>query len=236
MIASAGSLRRHLFRVVAAAALAVALLVSLRPSAEAASYRNHIARIPETPTSAETVTVWIESDTALGETAGVETLINGVYTNHYGTYDDASGPDPSNWRVELPAQPNGTTVEYQLFTRNQSNQNYGHTGFNWNYTVDDGDIQWDGLHHDTFDSYFRAPFGAVAAGTDVTLRFQTTPLDVDGVDLRVYTYDPATGSTSGPVDHPMTYLEDQGGYAIWTVTLDTPNTPSILYYLSLIHI
>ena len=60
--------------------------------------------------------------------------------------------------------------------------------------------------------------------------FQTTPLDVDGVDLRVYTYDPATGSTSGPVDHPMTYLEDQGGYAIWTVTLDTPNTPSILYY------
>ena len=230
MIASAGSLRRHLFRVVAAAALAVALLVSLRPSAEAASYRNHVAHIPETPTSAETVTVWIESDTALGETAGVETLINGVYTNHYGTYDDASGPDPSNWRVELPAQPNGTTVEYQLFTRNQSNQNYGHTGFNWNYTVDDGDIQWDGLHHDTFDSYFRAPFGAVAAGTDVTLRFQTTPLDVDGVDLRVYTYDPATGSTSGPVDHPMTYLEDQGGYAIWTVTLDTPNTPSILYY------
>ena len=55
MIASAGSLRRHLFRVVAAAALAVALLVSLRPSAEAASYRNHVARIPATPTSAETV-------------------------------------------------------------------------------------------------------------------------------------------------------------------------------------
>ena len=46
MIASAGSLRRHLFRVVAAAVLALALLVSLRPSAEAATYRNHIARVP----------------------------------------------------------------------------------------------------------------------------------------------------------------------------------------------
>src|SRR5690606_27073165 len=95
-----GSLRRHLFRVVAAAVLAVSLLVSLRPSAEAAIYRNHIARIPETPTSAETVTIWIESDTALGETAGVETLINGVYTNYYGTFDDSTGPDPSNWKVE----------------------------------------------------------------------------------------------------------------------------------------
>ena len=40
-----GSLRRHLFRVVAAAVLAVALLVSLRPSAEAANYTNWLSLI-----------------------------------------------------------------------------------------------------------------------------------------------------------------------------------------------
>ena len=186
------SLRRHLFRVVAAAVLALALLVSLRPSAEAATYRNHIARVPATPTSAETVTVWIESNTVSGETAGVETKIGNAYTKYFGTYDDTNGPDPSNWKVVLPAQPNGTTVEYQLFNCNEngcgdSNNHYGFTGFNWSYTVDDGDIQWNGLRHDTFDAYYRSPFGAVAADTDVTLRFRTIPLDVDGVDVRVYT-------------------------------------------------
>jgi hypothetical protein len=74
----------------------------------------------------------------------------------------------------------------------------------------------------------------VAAGTPVTLRFRTFPLDVDGVSVRVYTYSSASDSTSGPVDYPMTYLEDrvEGGtnYAIWTVTLTTPSSPSILYY------
>ena len=140
------SLRRHLFRVVAAAVLALALLVSLRPSAEAATYRNHIARVPATPTSAETVRVWMQSDTVLGETAGLETLINGVYTKYLGTFD-TSGPSPANWRVDIPPQPNGTTVQYQLFTRNQSGGDYGETLFNWSYTVDDGDIQWLSLIH-----------------------------------------------------------------------------------------
>ncbi|MDQ3804513.1 MAG: alpha-amylase family glycosyl hydrolase, partial [Acidobacteriota bacterium] len=97
-----------------------------------------------------------------------------------------------------------------------------------------GDIQWDGLRHDTFDPYYRSPFGAVAAGGDVTLRFRTFPFDVDGVHVRVYTYDPATGSTAGPADLPMSYLEDrvEGGtnYAIWSLTLTTPSTPSVLYY------
>ena len=218
------------------ALLALALLLLQGPAtpAEAASFRNHIARVPDTPTSAETVTVWIESDTALGETAGVETKIGGTFTKYLGTFDDTNGPNPSNWKVVLPAQPNGTFVEYQLFTRNEFGSDYGFTLFNWNYTVNDGDIQWNGLKHDTFDGYYRSPFGAVEADTDVTLRFRTVPLDVDGVDLRVYTYDPATNATTGPVDYAMTYLEDKVedsvNYAIWTISLDTPNTPAILYY------
>ncbi|HYE15769.1 MAG TPA: alpha-amylase family glycosyl hydrolase, partial [Pyrinomonadaceae bacterium] len=97
-----------------------------------------------------------------------------------------------------------------------------------------GDVQWDGLRHDTFDPYYRNPFGAVAAGTTVTLRFRTIPNDVTGVDVRIYNYNPATGETAPAADHAMTYLEDrdEGGttYAIWQLQLTTPSSPAILYY------
>jgi len=92
--------------------LGVVFLLGLQAAAPAAAatYSNHIARIPGTPTSADTVTIWIQSDTEFGETAAVETKIGGAYVKYYGTYDDSNGPDPSNWKVVLPSQPNGTTV------------------------------------------------------------------------------------------------------------------------------
>lgn len=97
-----------------------------------------------------------------------------------------------------------------------------------------GDIQWGGLRHDTFDNYYRSPFGAVAAGSQVTLRFRTTHFDVDGVNVRVYTVNTATGATTGPVDYPMSFFENrtESGteYDIWAATLQTPSTPSVLYY------
>ena len=97
-----------------------------------------------------------------------------------------------------------------------------------------GDIQWDGLRHDTFNSYYRSPFGAVTAGSNVTLRFRTAHFDVDGVYVRVYTFDTATGATTGPVDHPMSFFENinenSTTYDVWSLTLATPSSPSILYY------
>ena len=97
-----------------------------------------------------------------------------------------------------------------------------------------GDVQWDGLRHDTFNSYYRSPFGAVPAGSNVTLRFRTAHFDVDGVYVRVYTFNPATGETTGPVDHPMSFLENRTEnsttYDVWSATLATPASPSILYY------
>ncbi len=221
------------------AAMLVVLLVSLigpGGRVSAATFRNRVAQVPASnPTSAQAVRIWMQSDTVLGETAGVEYNIVGTntYVKVLGTYD-TSGPAPANWRADIPALGNGTQVRYQLFTRNQSGQDYGFTGFNWNYTVDDGNIQWGGLRHDSFDSYYRSPFGAVTAGTNVTLRFRTIPMDVEGVSLRVYRYDPATNSTSGPTDYAMTYLQDRvengTNYAIWTYTLSTPSTAAILYY------
>ncbi|HEX8558538.1 MAG TPA: alpha-amylase family glycosyl hydrolase [Pyrinomonadaceae bacterium] len=97
-----------------------------------------------------------------------------------------------------------------------------------------GDVQWGGLRHDTFDPYYRSPFGAVEAGSAVTLRFRTAHFDVDGVSVRVYTYDAATGTTAGPVDHPMSFYENrvEGGaeYDVWALTLRTPPAASVLYY------
>ncbi|HEV2802889.1 MAG TPA: alpha-amylase family glycosyl hydrolase [Pyrinomonadaceae bacterium] len=97
-----------------------------------------------------------------------------------------------------------------------------------------GNVEWDGLRHDTFDSYYRSPFGAVPAGNSVTLRFRTAHFDVTAVHVRVYTFDTKTGATTGPVDHSMSFLENrtEGGteYDIWTRTLPTPSSSSILYY------
>ncbi|MGH2543134.1 MAG: alpha-amylase family glycosyl hydrolase [Ardenticatenaceae bacterium] len=203
--------------------------------ADAATFRNRVAQEPAAPTSADSVRIWMESDTAFGETAGVEYHIvgTGTYVKVLGTFD-TGGPSPANWRADIPAHSNGTQIEYQLFTRNEFGSDYGFMGFNWSYTVADGDIQWFGLRHDTFDSFYRSPFGAVPAGTPVTLRFRTFPFDVDGVQVRLYQYDPATQTTAGPTDYPMTYLEDRvedgTTYAIWTATLATPVSPAILYY------
>lgn len=104
--------------------------------AYAASFRNHIARVPEQPRSTDTVRVWVESDTAFGETILLEYHVIGTgdYPRVEGSYD-TTGPSPANWRIDIPAQPAGAQVEYQILTRNQGNFVYDYTGFNWNYKV-----------------------------------------------------------------------------------------------------
>jgi glycosidase len=50
----------------------------------------------------------------------------------------------------------------------------------------DGNVEWDGLRHDSRSTLYRAPGGAVPAGTPVLLRFRTFHDDVTGVKLRLY--------------------------------------------------
>jgi glycosidase len=50
----------------------------------------------------------------------------------------------------------------------------------------DNDIAWDGLRHDSRDTLYRTPGGAVPAGTPVLIRFRTFHNDVTGVSLRIY--------------------------------------------------
>lgn len=50
----------------------------------------------------------------------------------------------------------------------------------------DNHVEWDGLRHDSRDSLYRSPGGAVPAGTAVKVRFRTYHNDVTGVTLRNY--------------------------------------------------
>lgn len=101
--------------------------------AEASTFVNQVAQTPAVPTATDTVSVWVNSDTALGETVGVETHIGTTFTKILGTFDTST--NGANWRVDIPAEPVGTTVSYQLFVRNQSDSDYLFSGFNWSYTV-----------------------------------------------------------------------------------------------------
>lgn len=50
----------------------------------------------------------------------------------------------------------------------------------------DNNVEWDGLRHDSRDPLYRAPGGAVPAGSNVKIRFRTFHDDVTEVLLRLY--------------------------------------------------
>jgi len=50
----------------------------------------------------------------------------------------------------------------------------------------DGNVEWDGLRHDSRSTLYRSPGGAVPAGTPVKIRFRTFHDDVTSVKLRLY--------------------------------------------------
>ena len=88
--------------------------------------------------------------------------------------------------------------------------------------------------HNTFDPFYRSSEGAVPEGTQVTLRFRTGHLAVDGVTLRAYLFDTGSGTTTGPVDTPLTF--DQNitvngtEYDAWKTIVTMPSAPTIYYY------
>ncbi len=107
-------------RVLMAVVLTTLLGALMLQTASAATFRTVVAQVPAAPTSADTVRVWMNSDTAFGETAGIEYNIGSSYVKVLGTFDPSfSG---ANWRADIPAQPVGTFVRYQLFTRNRIGQ------------------------------------------------------------------------------------------------------------------
>jgi glycosidase len=88
--------------------------------------------------------------------------------------------------------------------------------------------------HDTFDPFYRSAEGAVTEGSQVTLRLRSGHFDLDGVTLRGYLFDTASGSTTGPVDTPMAFDQNitigSTEYDVWKVVVTVPATPTIYYY------
>ncbi len=202
--------------------------VAAKPaSPDATRPPQYVTQIPDSasvfPTS--TVRVWMNSDTLFGETAGVEFNVGNTYTKILGTYD-TSYPG-ANWQADIPAQAGGTYVRYHLFVRNQQNQDGNFTDFLWNYTVN---TTGDNVHsyavlHDSFDSNYRSPFGAVYSNTQVMLSVRAEAGNVQTATLRVYQQVHPNGAT----DYAMSKTTS-GGYDYWHVTITTPHVPDVLYY------
>ncbi|HEX9990845.1 MAG TPA: alpha-amylase family glycosyl hydrolase [Chloroflexia bacterium] len=98
----------------------------------------------------------------------------------------------------------------------------------------DNNVEWDGLRHDSRDTLYRTPGGAVPAGTPVTLRFRTFHNDVTGVALRAYDLNASAQSF-----YQMQRVAEgvscyQGGLEtetcdFWAYTINSP-TPNNFWY------
>jgi hypothetical protein len=201
-------------------------LVRANP-ALAATYRDWIAQQPDQlhVVPNPRARVWVNSDTVLGETAGLEYLVNGTSTDIQCSYD--TGYPGANWHCDIPGQPINTYVRYQLFTYNQQGQAYGFTGFNWSYTV--ADIHWNGLLHDTINTSYRSPFGAQPTNSQVTLTFRSERFNLNAVTLRVYQLNP-DHETNTVLNLNAPYSSNDGAYDYWQTTVTLPNYPTVWYY------
>ncbi len=202
------------------------------PRPRAATYRTWIAQEPSgNPVSGQTVRVWINSDTAFGETAGVQIKVGATYTSFYGSYDISSHLG-ANWYVDLPAQASGTYVQYELFTRNQSGTNYGYSGLNWSYTVygPNCDISWGQVLHDSFIADYRSLTGPLAVGpTQIKLRLRVAQNDLSSARVRVWN-DFTNIETYYPMDWDSAFDIDPTTYDYWYANIPLPSEPTILYY------
>ncbi len=133
---------------------------------------------------------------------------------------NSGGNTPGNWN--------------RYFTVVNTNNTTSTKPFSLDQTISTDNIQYLGLRHDTFDPYYRSPFGAVPTGLTVSLKFRTDLLDVSQVFLKVYKYNPQTNTTDSPQEFPLTFLENrnEGGttYDIYSLNYTAPATPSIIYY------
>jgi glycosidase/chitodextrinase len=98
----------------------------------------------------------------------------------------------------------------------------------------DGNVEWDGLRHDSRDLLYRTPGGAVPAGTPVTLRLRTFHDDVTAVSARVYSLDAAAQQVlpmqiaASGVDCYQADLAD-ALCDFWEVTLDNADPDNLWY-------
>lgn len=188
----------------------------------------------------------IETGTDSGDNDSAVGVIELVYTNQLGdlvigngiratmtlsggnTYcaSGLSFSDPMYYRVEAQNddQDHPTTQDYTDIDTTSSAPTCA--GATCDLGSTDNNIQHFELLHDTRDTYYRAPFGAVPTGSTVTIRFRTAQDDVQFVYLRVF------NGANGPNAYNMAKVSSDGTYDYFeaTITASDTATPRQLYY------
>jgi len=128
---------------------------------------------------------WLEDPSGSGtysfETTGLlkgsyqaKVAINETWDVNYG---QGGAPNGANITFNVPSDHAQVTFRYNPGTHVLS-ISAGHSH--------DNNVEYDGLAHDSRNSLYRVPFGAVSPGTPVMLRFRTFHNDVTGVTIRLY--------------------------------------------------
>ncbi|MCB8929368.1 MAG: alpha amylase N-terminal ig-like domain-containing protein, partial [Ardenticatenaceae bacterium] len=89
----------------------------------------------------------------------------------------------------------------------------------------DNDIWWNDLGHDSRDTLFRTPGGAVEAGTAVTLRLRAASNDLTGAQVRVW-----DDRLNVQMLLNMTLAADDGTYEYWEAAVPASAEPTIYWY------
>jgi glycosidase len=104
--------------------------------------------------------------------------LNESWDVNYGAGGVQDGP---NIPFTVPAAGSTTMFSYDSTTHVLTVSSVGPGGH-----AHDNNVEWDGLRHDSRDTLYRTPGGAVSAGTGVILRLRTFHDDVTAVGARIF--------------------------------------------------
>jgi glycosidase len=93
--------------------------------------------------------------------------------------------------------------------------------------VGDGLINKAAIRHDSRDSLYKVPFGAITLGTSATLRLRTAAHDVESVKVRLYN----TADSSQSIKTMVKVATDaDNGYEYWEYFLPAQQQLGVIYY------
>jgi glycosidase len=125
-----------------------------------------------------------------------------------------------------------STVNFQAYSANQTLSFHLNTGTGRVKVVSirttashDNNIWWDDLGHNSRDSLFRTPGGAVVTGTPVTLRLRAASGDLTAAKVRVY-----NDRTNEQALLNMSLAADDGKYEWWEATVPASADPTVYWY------
>ncbi|MCU0496509.1 MAG: alpha-amylase family glycosyl hydrolase, partial [Anaerolineae bacterium] len=161
---------------------------------------------------------------------------NGIFSNTFtiasaGTYE-AKISQLGNWSRQFTSTGraiDGGTVSFTTTAPNQTITVILNTNTNrFAYRVNarqDNNIWWSDLGHDSRNTLYRTPGGAVPFGTQVKLRFRSAKFDLTGVQIRIWNDRADQQTIAG-----MTKIYTDDYYDYWEYPLNTGPQANVYYY------